>query len=124
MSKRTPGPWLVLPKQKHQNFLEVVHTDTKTVGAASGVIARVTHRITWHDEQEANAHLIAAAPDLLEELKDLCGAISSINASRHQAIVMDGDLCYWQREEWVKWMLDEILPHARAVIDKATGDQS
>lgn len=70
MSKHTQGPWNCLEKQKHQQFIEVTHDDLHTPGASSGVIARVTCRVSWQEEQEANARLIAAAPDLLEALLD------------------------------------------------------
>lgn len=100
MSNHTPAPWKLLPKQKHQNFLEVVHTDTKKVGAASEVIARVTHRITWSSEQESNARLIAAAPDLLEALEKL-------------ARLGNGD----------QYGNSEGNMIARAAIAKATGEQ-
>lgn len=113
MNKHTPGPWRV----ERQNPSPTTG-EWMIAGGKPGYLAEI--RDCGSGDVQANARLIAAAPDLLEELKDLCGAISSMNASRHQAIVMDGDLCYWQREEWVRWMLDEILPHARAAIAKAT----
>lgn len=69
MSKHTPGPWETTKKFDHQNHIDVQHKNLNTPGAASGVIARVTCRQTWHDEQAANAHLIAAAPELLEALQ-------------------------------------------------------
>lgn len=69
MSKHTPGPWETKKKFDHQNHIEVQHKNLNTPGAASGVIARVTCRQTWLDEQTANAHLIAAAPELLEALQ-------------------------------------------------------
>lgn len=69
MSAHTKGPWSLLGKQAHQQFIEVVHSNLHTPGAASGVISRVTCRVTWQEEQEANARLIAAAPELLEALQ-------------------------------------------------------
>jgi len=56
MSKYTPGPWSAKK-----------HTDTKglTVSAGGNSIASVRLR----DEAEANARLIAAAPELLEALR-------------------------------------------------------
>lgn len=66
--KYTKGPWSTFIKQPHQDFIEVHHSDG-SIGAASGTVARVTVRSTWHDEQMANAQLIAAAPCLLEALE-------------------------------------------------------
>lgn len=68
MIKHTPGPWKALGHQPHQQFIEIVHSNLNTPGAASGVVSRVTCRVTWQEEQQANAHLIAAAPELLEAL--------------------------------------------------------
>lgn len=76
MSKHTPGPWL---------------TDRNNVHA--GQIATINHCIgndwveIWTDkwaetgmgeaEQEANARLMAAAPDLLEALQDCLAFLES-----------------------------------------------
>lgn len=69
-AKYTPGPWKICKKFPHQKFIEVEHGDKHTKGAASLVIARVTCRTTWQEQQEANARLIAAAPELLEALQE------------------------------------------------------
>ena len=59
--------------------------------------------------------------DLLVALEMICGAISSINSGPQHAIEINEERTYWQREDWVRWMLDEILPAARAVSTKAKG---
>lgn len=76
----------------------------------------------WEDPKQHDARLIAAAPDLLREINNLCGAISSLNSGHPHAMELNGERVYWQREEWVRWMLDEMLPNARAAITKATGE--
>ncbi len=55
-----------------------------------------------------------------EKLKELASAINSIN--RHEChlvpeeITGDDEPCYWQRKEWIEWMLElaeeakELLP--------------
>ncbi len=63
-AQHTKGPWRVAKRFPHQAFFEVEHQN-KAPGAASLVVARVTCRASWAEEQEANARLIAAAPDLL-----------------------------------------------------------
>ena len=88
----TKGPWIA--KARFGQKIKIVHTDTKTPGAASGVIAEVTCRQSWIAEQEANARLIAAAPELLKAA---------------EMMVLSG----WENEPAV------IL--ARAAIDKAKG---
>jgi hypothetical protein len=88
MTSFTPGPWRVGKKYPG----DVVHT------ASSALIARSI--IGSETEREANARLIAAAPELLEALK-LCAAVCS------------GDTLY-------KNGLVRALEAARAAIAKAT----
>jgi DNA-directed RNA polymerase subunit RPC12/RpoP len=61
MSKHTPGPWD-----------KVVHGERDSRVGASTLIA-IVYSTAFRDRenQEANAHLIAAAPDLLEALKSI-----------------------------------------------------
>jgi len=54
---------------RFQDKIDVIHSSLGKAGAASLTVARVTVRETWLAEQEANARLIAAAPDLLVALK-------------------------------------------------------
>lgn len=63
MSKHTPGPWelyLVSAKQKDGTFIQ-------DVGDSMGPAMRLVH--TNNEEAQANARLIARAPELLETLK-------------------------------------------------------
>jgi|SanBayMetagenome_1026888.scaffolds.fasta_scaffold00750_8 hypothetical protein len=59
MSKHTPGPWFYAESEVGTPFV-----DSESVGDLSAVALPL-------DEQKANAHLIAAAPDLLAALEDL-----------------------------------------------------
>ena len=54
---------------------------------------------------------------LRSTVKDLSGAMLSVNRSRNQKIMIEGDdePCYWQREEWVKWIV-ELANGARESI--------
>jgi hypothetical protein len=70
MSDHTPGPWYVaLDDRYSMSHIDVKHTDVHSPGAASEVVAKVTCRVSWADQQKANARLIAAAPDLLDALE-------------------------------------------------------
>ncbi len=60
MSKHTPGPWK--PTYESDPYRLVDHTDGREIAAVSGVD---------NENRDANARLIAAAPDLLEALKGL-----------------------------------------------------
>lgn len=51
-----------------------------------------------------------AAPDvvgLVEALKELISAAQSVNCSRRHLVVVeeDDEPCYWQRGEWVDWLV-------------------
>lgn len=73
-SKHTPGPWTCEPNPyTDQRFEYVCYAEGK------GSVAKIERHTQNHDdwrarpraEFEANARLIAAAPDLLEALNDL-----------------------------------------------------
>jgi hypothetical protein len=61
MTKHTPGPW-------HVNGRSIDSIDRRTVATTEGIYRRERGR---PEEQEANARLIAAAPELLAALHDL-----------------------------------------------------
>ena len=60
--KHTPGPWRMTPLSNR--MIDVLH-DVQTPGAITHALCRVQARDSWIAEAEANARLIAAAPDLL-----------------------------------------------------------
>lgn len=66
MSKNTPGPWRV--SEQCAQMIDIRH-DNNEPGAISLTLARVVARPSWQREAEANARLIAAAPELLEALQ-------------------------------------------------------
>jgi hypothetical protein len=59
MSKHTPGPWA------HENYQGVIHVFVDNQGGTPSVCKLIG------PDKEANARLIAAAPDLLEALSDV-----------------------------------------------------
>lgn len=111
-AQHTPGPWFA------ESPSEVTYKWLSSSEGAHGDLATVWNS---HQNAEANARLIAAAPDLLQEIRTLCAAASTLNSGKVHAIELNNEIVYWQREEWIRWMLDEILPNARAAIAKATG---
>jgi Asp/Glu/hydantoin racemase len=90
MNKHTPGPWTLSSNRAGH---AIVCASGKTVAAA-----HLLGTIHPREEVEANALLIAAAPDLLAALK---------KALNHPLVRIPGDL--------------EIV--MRAAISKATGGQ-
>lgn len=87
--KHTPGPWRVGKGGPNM---------CPTVGTEKGLMVAMVAYGDSHPTQ-ANARLIAAAPDLLEALENLTIAIG------------------------MGWDLDGVLEVSRAAIAKAKGDQ-
>lgn len=95
----TPGPWKVL----HLPHLHQWKVSTASGAPVQGVIAAMDRKSVKVDEstQEANARLIAAAPDLLAalvDIEDACGfaqgdidtgdyrlAYDKVTEARHEA---------------------------------------
>jgi hypothetical protein len=116
-TQHTPGPWI--GKNKHGKY-NPDHTwsaddenksnsETAAIWAGGKVIALVVHssnRFTFESDPsiDANASLIAAAPDLLEALQDLFGA------DMEHVLMGDG------KDDQI-----EAIAKARAAIAKATG---
>jgi hypothetical protein len=94
MSKHTPGPWVVDPRAK----LRVFAANKATVASAG---CTDTERSSW----EANARLIAAAPELLEALQLMLDAHLDTSGT-------DGPLQMAAKDA------------ADAAIAKATGEQA
>lgn len=90
-TQHTPGPWYVGEPTGFMNQISV----EPAICAAHGT----------GDELKANAHLIAAAPDLLEALRII--GVQSLGSD-------------WSAEQAVAFMKE----HARAAIAKATGGAS
>lgn len=95
-TKHTPGPWSIDPKRA----LRVVDSDDQTIGSfgASDMI-----RDSW----EANARLCAAAPDLLEALEELRGAVIDLDQDEEGSV----NLC------------EAAIRKARIAIAKARGEK-
>lgn len=91
--KGTPGPWRV--SEKRGDLIDIRHENNEP-GAMSLNLAQVVARQSWLKEAEANARLIAAAPELLEALQ----------------MIMNGDF----------YMPKESADAARAAIAKAKGE--
>lgn len=70
MSKHTPGPWRVEGYGGGSQY---------DVTSGSEYIGKVAHRLGGDTEAEANARLIALAPELLEQLKKCRSALQNID---------------------------------------------
>ncbi|MFU3489278.1 hypothetical protein ACM7KH_02810 [Pseudomonas aeruginosa] len=94
MMKHTPGPWVALKAE------QAVHEQDYYIASERGVVGYWKGGKSWHDDDkwvltEADARLIAAAPELLEAL---------------QAVIDYGSMT---GADWV-------VEQARAAIAKAT----
>jgi hypothetical protein len=102
-TKHTPGPWT--------NHGRIAQTGLPhSAVAAKTLIARVYSEAFGDEAQEeANARLIAAAPELLEQLR------VTVLYLRSACMVMDSES---------RQMALETVKEARGVIAKATGDNA
>jgi hypothetical protein len=98
----TPGPWEV--DEPHQVW-------APSAGEYVAITQVEDRETIPRDQVEANARLIAAAPELLEAIKELL-EVADPDSS-------DGYEMEWQWRE----TLERAQDRARAAIAKATGEQ-
>ena len=102
MSKHTPGPWVVVGSRTKYVEARLVGSLMQEVAACGPTLADEG----YGQQQEANARLIAAAPDLLEALRGMFAMWRSVCGAQG-----------WEPEH-----LAEAV-RAQAAIAKATGEQ-
>jgi hypothetical protein len=112
MSKHTPGPWKAQPREfpEGQWFLEGQWEVVSTC-KTERLIAEAAPHID-SDSEEANARLIAAAPELLEALEYLA-AIAGTGLLHRQSLDKQG----------MVELFEEARAAALAAIAKAEGDE-
>ena len=112
--KHTPGPWALAPYSDCDEVINVVAGYKDLGGGQSQAhwIAECEAGVDFGDDaeaiiatNEANARLIAAAPDLLAACKDAFGTLM------HEPQITDRAL----------WPLPQTLNMLQAAIDKAEG---
>jgi hypothetical protein len=108
--KHTPGPWHVDPKSPEESFFEDVNV-LRHDGLAVAVC--VQNGDILPPEPEANARLIAAAPDLLVALADLLHSYSEPD----RRLCCDGRDCGCMGAT----VQQQAEHYARAAIAKAEG---
>ncbi len=102
-AKHTPGPWTVASQDTETNEIPIK--------CGKSILARVAPRPHWDATQEANAALIASAPDLLAALKS---AVSYLEANRPKGNIRE---IFTQLNEYE----NGVLKPARAAILQAEG---
>ncbi len=108
MSKHTPGPWYATGKLTRYVEARIDGGLIQEVAACGPTKADGG----YGPQQEANARLIAAAPDLLEALKELSRSFIGTYSDDQRS----DDEINNHREHWERM--------ARAAIAKATGEQA
>lgn len=108
-SKHTPGPWAVHREEKTGNVPYVVAPDLLTMIADVNTVER--HILHAPEDAEANARLIAVAPELLEALEQAAAAyelliVSTLGFTPEERSAMEKDLALFE-----------------AAIHKARGEQ-
>lgn len=83
-SAHTPGPWWIAPKHEGETY--IVGGDY--LGSGSVVCQIRTYTVGEHAESEANARLIAAAPDLYEALAQFMEKWPAAEKAINDAIVI------------------------------------
>lgn len=78
--KGTRGPWRV--SEKRGDMIDVRHNNSEP-GAMSLNLAHVVARQSCVKEAEANAKLIAAAPELLEAVRQLHDYVEDTHCESH-----------------------------------------
>lgn len=113
-TEHTPGPWEAKRDPYHYDTLSTVvggeHRPNSNGQPNRRLIVQVGGFADWR-EQEANARMIEALPDLLEALQDLVQINEKHNESISKII---GRPLGWK---------DTYLDKARAAIAKATGKE-
>ena len=102
--KHTPGPWFYLKGDEWSHSVVTHHGELPDGSQSYWTVASINKQ--REPEHEANARLIAAAPELLEVVKQMQSALSRCFGA-HAAD--EGDR-------------HRALAQARAVIAKATGE--
>ena len=102
-AKHTPGPWSL----KTYTYFSGGTAQGDVIDADGRTIRVCGVSLTSTPESQANARLIAAAPELLEALRTF--------ADEYVAMINSGDCGFWNPED------EDKVKGARAAIAKATG---
>ncbi len=102
MSKHTPAPWDFWSGYDHvDKFLAEITAESGDI-----VVARYNHMI---DEGEANARLIAAAPELLDALEACLDALWEDT----REVQLDGTMMFGHGYDWDGWESYRLELHTR-----------
>ena len=115
-TKHTPGPW-ECDMDLDETGLEVWAVGSRRINAtkvATPLICRVVDHCIDGQSAKATAHLIAAAPELLEALSIIANALSP------NSLPVNGMMASYDHAPMVREEADRAFEVARAAIAKAT----
>lgn len=111
MSKHTPGPWVIQESSKDPNCIVIKTNDDEVIASAWNLLNMLPNGQTTVTDNEANAILIASAPDLLTALVAITPHVFGHNKPSCKGKVRDPKNCDVCKAIWL----------ARDAIAKATG---
>lgn len=114
MTEHTPGPWVHIPNENFRSGAVLIWTSK---GPGHGAICELSgpnHYAETMAQHEANAALIAAAPDLLAAAEGAYNAIREYDFLYHKA---DGDVTEQRQAVFA------VAANLEAAIKKAKGQQ-
>ena len=116
-AKHTAGPWFT-----HRNGFSSVYIEARVGGGMLQEVACCGPTNEGSDQQEANARLIAAAPELLESCKSLLTLTQLMaNESYYDEAIVEFEIFSEKTKSTRCLVLVYELAKARAAIAKATG---
>jgi hypothetical protein len=108
-TKHTPGPWIV---RSHEPWVIAKdHGDMKSV-------VHLNYPIEQTPTQQANAHLVAAAPEMLKALEVVTDSIEAEIEARYPPEIKEHPAMMRRYEQDM-----EEVKEARAIISKARGEK-
>ena len=106
-AKHTPGPWRVGDTEEKQNYLQKPIWADDSMAVVCYVVGTTNPMLDWFAgaaNYHMNAHLIAAAPELLESLSVALESLEGV----------------WEQEGF--YTCDKDLQRMRSAIAKAKGE--
>ena len=88
MSAHTPGPWLAMPEECDRPYIRIRGTKIGKRHKIANVLTPIYDGVHEREAEQtrANAQLIAAAPELLEALKDVMERLVDRNETDEAAV--------------------------------------
>lgn len=110
-TSNTPGPWFT-----HREGWSTIYVEARIGGGLIQEVAACGPTNAGSEQQEANARLISAAPELLEALKESLAALEwVVEQGGGPACEHEGGIVCFCKE-------NNAINSARAAIAKATGE--